>query len=46
MSVLVGLGFEDVRVTRYFDSFGGTSKENVAKKFGVRGMNLFARKPA
>jgi hypothetical protein len=28
-----------------FDCFRQTSKEDVARKFGVRGVNVFARKP-
>jgi len=35
----------DVAVVARFDAFAGTSKENVARKFGVRGVNVFARKP-
>ncbi len=42
----MNLGFEEVRAVRYFDSFRGTSKENIARKFGIRGVNFFARKPA
>ncbi len=45
MSFLRGLGFEDVRVTAHFDCFRGTKKENTARKYGVRGANVFARKP-
>ena len=33
-----------MRITERFDSFRGTSKENVARKFGVHGVNVFARK--
>ena len=29
-----------VRITEYFDPFGGTSKERVARKYGVRGVNV------
>jgi hypothetical protein len=39
------VGFAEVSIQKRFDAFRGTSKENVAKKFGVRGVNLFARKP-
>jgi hypothetical protein len=39
------LGFEDVRVAARFDCFRGTKKENIARKYGVRGANVFARKP-
>jgi len=34
-----------VKITERFDCFRGTSKENVARKFGVHGVNLFASKP-
>jgi hypothetical protein len=43
--VLTSVGFRDVRVVEYFDPFGGTSKERVARKYGVRGVNVQARKP-
>jgi len=39
-------GFRDARVCRFFDSFAGTTKEAVARKFGVRGANFTALKPA
>jgi hypothetical protein len=35
----------DVRLTRRFDCFRGTSKEKIARKFGVQGVNVFARMP-
>jgi SAM-dependent methyltransferase len=35
-----------VTITERFDCFRGTSKEDVARKFGVHGVNVFARKPA
>jgi hypothetical protein len=28
----------------YFDPFGGTSKERVARKYGVRGVNVHVLK--
>ncbi len=31
-------------VLDYFDSFAGTSKEEVARKYGVRGANFIAIK--
>jgi len=37
-------GFEDVRITDRFDCFAGTSKEDVAREFGVHGINVFARR--
>ena len=42
--MLEGIGFRSVRVTEYFDPFGGTSKEPVARKYGVRGVNVHALK--
>lgn len=38
-------GFESVRLTEYFDPFEGTSKERVARKYGVRGVNVHALNP-
>ena len=45
MAVLGQVGFRGVEVRDRFDSFGGTSKERIARKFGVVGVNVFARKP-
>jgi hypothetical protein len=45
MNVLGSIGFVDVTVRERFDPFRGTSKENVARKFGVAGVNVFGRKP-
>ena len=45
MASLFEVGFEDVELVQYFDCFRGTSKESVASKFGVRGVNVYARKP-
>ena len=42
--MLSGFGCSDVRVTERFDCFGGTSKENIARKYGVIGVNAYARK--
>ena len=42
--MLQGVGFRSARVTEYFDPFGGTSKERVARKYGVRGVNVHALK--
>jgi hypothetical protein len=44
ISLLAAVGFSDVKITDRFDCFRGTSKENVARKFGVHGVNVFARK--
>jgi hypothetical protein len=40
------MGFEDVCLTARFDCFRATKKEATARKYGVRGANIFARKPA
>ncbi len=45
MSLLAAAGFADVQITDRFDCFGGTSKESVARTFGVHGVNVFAHKP-
>ncbi len=38
-------GLVDVGVVAHFDCFRGTSKERIARKYGVQGANLIARKP-
>jgi hypothetical protein len=35
-----------VAIVARFDSFRGTSKEKIARKYGVEGVNVIARKPA
>jgi arsenite methyltransferase len=40
------VGFLEVRMTDRFDCIRGTSSEFLARRLGVFGMNLFARKPA
>jgi hypothetical protein len=35
-------GFEDVRVVGRFDCFAGTTKEQMARRHGVIGVNLSA----
>ncbi len=44
--VLTAAGFADVALKDRFDCFRGTSKEKTAIKYGVIGMNVYARKPA
>jgi hypothetical protein len=44
VTVLGEIGFGPVRITEYFDPFGGTSKERVARKYSVRGVNVHALK--
>jgi hypothetical protein len=43
--VLKATGFEPVAIRESFDCFRGTSKERTARKYGVVGMNVYARKP-
>jgi hypothetical protein len=42
--VLGRVGFADVRVVERFDCFQGTTKERTARKYGVIGVNVYARK--
>jgi hypothetical protein len=44
VTVLEDIGFRSVRVDEYFDPFRGTSKERVARKYGVSGVNVHALK--
>jgi hypothetical protein len=44
VTVLGDIGFRSVHIKEYFDPFGGTSKERVARKYGVRGVNVHALK--
>jgi hypothetical protein len=45
MDVLNRFGFEEVRIVERFDCFRATTKESTARKYGVHGANIFARKP-
>ena len=45
MTLLTEVGFQGVVVKERFDCFRGTSKESVAKKYGVSGVNVHAAKP-
>lgn len=45
IAVLNRLGFEEVSILERFDCFRATSKEGTARKYGVHGANIFARKP-
>ncbi len=40
------LGFGEVAIRERFDPFLGTSKERTARKYGVIGVNVYARRPA
>jgi len=42
--LLEDVGFEGVRVRERFDPFQGTSKEKVARKYRVGGVNVHATK--
>ena len=42
--MLAQVGFREVAVREKFDTFRGTSKERIARKYGVIGVNVFARK--
>ena len=44
VSLLGEIGFSGVKIIETFDCFRGTSKEGVAKKFGVKGVNVIALK--
>jgi hypothetical protein len=43
--VLAAAGFVEIEIKERFDCFRGTSKERTARKYGVMGVNVFARKP-
>jgi len=42
--VITEAGFRRAAVRRFFDTFRATSKEKVARKYGVRGANFIAYK--
>lgn len=45
MDALGNFGLEHVEVIRRFDCFQGTSKERIARKYGVIGVTVSATKP-
>ena len=45
MQYLESIGLENVHITARFDCFRATPKENTARRFGVHGVNVFARNP-
>ena len=44
LEVLGRVGFREVELRERFDAFRGTSKERIARKYEVVGVNVFARK--
>jgi hypothetical protein len=38
-------GFVDVAIVARHDAFRGTSKEKIARTYGVEGVSLLARRP-
>jgi hypothetical protein len=42
LELLGRVGFESVRIKERFDCFEGTSKEAVARRYSVRGANVYA----
>jgi hypothetical protein len=44
LALLQQTGFRNAALQRVFDSFAGTSKERVARKYAVRGANFIAYK--
>jgi len=45
VALLAQVGFRDVAVTDRFDCFHDTSKERVARTYGVVGVNVYAARP-
>ena len=45
IAVMEHAGFVEVEIVARHDPFRGTSKEKTARKFGVEGISLIARKP-
>jgi hypothetical protein len=37
------VGLSQARITQHFDCFRETSKEDIARKYAVHGVNVFAR---
>jgi hypothetical protein len=44
ITLLEATGFRSAAPRRFFDSFAGTSKERIARKFQVQGANFVAYK--
>jgi hypothetical protein len=39
------IGFEQARITHWFDCAAGTPRELIARLLGVHGINIYAVKP-
>jgi len=46
MEIMERFGFRSAKACHFFDSFQGTSKERIARKFQVTGANFLAFKPS
>lgn len=44
IEAMSGAGFREAAVRQFFDTFRATSKEKIARKYGVRGANFVAYK--
>ena len=44
LSLLAEVGFEAVEIRERFEPFLGTSKERIARKFRVTGVNVYGAK--
>jgi len=44
IAMMEAAGFQRCAATEFFDSFAGTTKESIARKYGVRGANFIAYK--
>jgi hypothetical protein len=44
IEIFASAGFADVAITHSYDCFAGTTKERTARRYGVRGVNLSARR--
>jgi hypothetical protein len=44
IDIFTAAGFADVAITHRYDCFAGTTKERTARRYGVVGVNLSARR--
>ena len=45
IELLGRIGFQNLELRERFDPFRGTSKEKIARQFGVMGVNVYAQRP-